>query len=319
MPPTMLEALPGRDAVGRVYSLFDSELGEEVLGTMIVCWPDRGPTWAVRLHSLDPDRRPVTVFLYERPESKLGRWFVTREVPTSKTERYAVLVSARKRYDSQGILDLSNPAQVEGGRYDSDEVGPWTRWAGDLDADIMVVGQDWGDVAYFVAQRGLDAPGNPTNAALAALLAGVSRPLPPAPTAIAPLRGEANRRTRVFLTNALLWLKTGGLGAKVSDEWFTGDSAIFLLEQIAIVQPRVVVALGQQAHRAVLRAFDLPVPAGLFRTVVDSAEGIPLPGAPGGARLFGVYHCGARVQNITRSLSQQHLDWRRIASALGNR
>jgi uracil-DNA glycosylase len=236
----------------------------------------------------------------------------------SKAERYSVLVSARKEYDSQRTLGLANPSQVEGGRYDSDEVGPWTRWAGDLDADLMVVGQDWGDVAYFVAQRGLDAPGNPTNAALAALLAGVGRPLPPAPTATTPLREEANRHTGVFLTNALLWLKTGGLGAKVSDEWFTGDSAAFLLEEIAVVQPRVVVALGQQAHRALLHAFDLRVPAGPFRRVVESSEGTPLPKVRRDTRLFGVYHCGARVQNITRSLSQQHLDWRRIASALIN-
>lgn len=313
----MLDSLPGRDAVGRVYALYDYEIGAEVLGTVIACWPERGPTWAVRLHDLDAERRPVTVFLYERPESKLGRWSVTREVPMPKSERYAVLVAARKAYDSERALGLANPSHVAGGRHDADEIGPWTRWAGDLNADLLVVGQDWGDVHYFEANQGLDVPGNPTNVALATLLAGVGRPVPPPPSAVFSLPADAHRRAGVFLTNALLWLKKGGMQEPVRDEWFAGDAATFLLEQIAIVQPRVVVALGQQAHRAILRAYDLPVPAGPFRAAVEAVEGTPLVGLPGGATLFGVYHCGARIQNTLRSLKQQRHDWSRVARALG--
>jgi hypothetical protein len=314
----MLDSLPGIDAVGRVYSLFDFHQETEVLGTLIACWPERGPTWAVRLHVLDSEALPVTVYLYERPESKLGRWVVTREVPMSKPDRYARVVAARKTCDSAGRIGLANPSEVEEGRYDSDEIGPWTRWAGDLDADLMVVGQDWGDVAYFVAQQGMDSPRNPTNIALAGLLASAGRPLPPVPTSSSPGALGANRQAGVYLTNALLWLKTGGLSAKVKDEWFEGDSTILLLEQIAIVQPRVVVALGQQAHRTILRAFDLPLPRGTFRSVVEAEEGTPLPGLRGGVRLFGVYHCGARVQNTHRSLQQQDQDWQRISVALGD-
>jgi DNA polymerase len=314
----MLDRLPAREAVGRAYALYDHECKAEVLGTVIACWPERGPTWAVRLHALDTERRPVTVFLYEKPESKLGRWFVTREVAMDKPARYAALVAARKAYDSERTLGLANPANLEGGLYDADEIGPWTRWAGDLDADLMVVGQDWGDVRYFLAQRGLDAPRNPTSTALAALLASIQRPLPPIPTAATPLPPGANRNAGVFLTNALLWLKTGGMSGKVSTELFSGDSATFLLEQIAIVQPRVVIALGQHAHRAILLAFDMPIPKGPFRTVVETTKGISLDGTHEGAQLFGVYHCGAQVRNTIRSMAQQYEDWRHIGLALGS-
>jgi hypothetical protein len=126
-----------------------------------------------------------------------------RELFEWKERRYSELVAARKAYDCEGQLGLANPARVEGGRYDADEVGPWTRWAGDLNADLMVVGQDWGDVRYFIANEGLDAPHNPTNTALASLLASVGRPVPVPPTASAPLPPRANRISRVFLTNAL--------------------------------------------------------------------------------------------------------------------
>jgi hypothetical protein len=314
--PPMLDWPPGCDAVGRVYALYDYEREAEVLGTVVACWPDRGPTWAVRLHDLEPDERPITVFLYERPESKLGRWFVTRELPMGRADTYAVLIAARKAYDSEGTLRLANPARVASGRYDVEEISPWTRWAGDSDADLMVVGQDWSDEAYFLARRGLDAPKNPTSAALAELLAGVGRPLPPIPTAAAPPPPGANGAGRAFLMNALLWLKTGEMSTKVRDEWFAGDSATFLLEQISIVRPRVVVAPGQRAHHPILRALDLLVPAGPFRAVVEMAEGTPLPGVPRAARLSGVYHCGARVRNTIRPMAQQREDWKRVAVAL---
>lgn len=317
--PPILDSLPGRDAVGRVYALYDYDAGREVLGTVIACWPDGGPTWAVRLHEPGEGGRPVVVYLYEQPSSKLGRWHVTQEVPMSKAERYTALVRARKAFDAGAAHGLVNPATVEGGQYDSDEVGPWTRWAGDLDADVMVVGQDWGDVRYFVKQRGFDLPRNPTNLALADLLAGVGRPLPPVPTAPDPGAPDANRTAGVFLTNASLWLKTGGLSAPVDASWFAESAAPFLLEQIAVVQPRVVVALGARAYHAILAAYDLPVAPGLFRVVVETPVGLALSGVPGAPLLFGVYHCGARIRNTTRPLDQQRQDWARIRDALDGR
>ncbi len=62
---------------------------------------------------------------------------------------------------------------VDGGQCDSPQIGPWTQWQGDLDADLMVVGQDWGDVRYFRDNRGLDKAGNPTNLMLAKLLLSI--------------------------------------------------------------------------------------------------------------------------------------------------
>jgi uracil-DNA glycosylase len=108
------------------------------------------------------------------------------------------------------------------------------------------------------------------------------------------------------------------MSGKVSKEWFAGDSATFLLEQIAIVQPRVVVALGEQAYRAIMLAFDMPISKGPFRRVVEAKKGVPLDGAPEGVQLFGVYHCGAQVRNTIRPMAQQYEDWRRIGLALGS-
>lgn len=299
-----------------MYALYDHDAGKEVVGTMIACWPDRGPTWAVRLHDLNEEGRPVTVILYDGPKSKLGRWHVVREVSTSKLESYQRLVRARQTCRSAEALDLANPSRVEDGKYDSSEIGPWTRWAGDLEADLMVVGQDWGDVDYFLETRGFDAANNPTNLALFALLKSIDRPISSPPILTAPYQAVSRTSTRVFLTNALLWLKKGGMQAAVQHDLFTGDSATFLQEQIAIVQPRVVVALGQRAYNAVLGAYELPLARGRFRGIVEQPGGVALPGMPSATLLFGVYHCGARVRNTTRSTEQQLRDWTRVARAL---
>jgi DNA polymerase len=76
-----------------------------------------------------------------------------------------------------------NPSVCAGGVYDSDHIGPWSLWQENLNADLMLVGQDWGDVAYFVNNRGHEAARNPTNEMLRYLLSTVGIPIAsPSPT-----------------------------------------------------------------------------------------------------------------------------------------
>lgn len=230
----------------------------------------------------------------------------------SKADRYAQLVARRKCFDL-AETGLRNPSTVDGGVYDSDHIGPWTLWAHDFNADLMVVGQDWGDVAYFRDNRGFDKPGNPTNRELAQLLESIGRPIPAPPSA-----DEEERSSRatcgVWLTNALLFLKSGGMSALVKQRWFRGTFGSFLREQIDIVQPRAIVALGSEAYDAIGASFERPKRPALFRSVVESAEGVALPNST--ATVFGVYHCGAKSQNMLRKLDQQREDWGRIGRFL---
>jgi DNA polymerase len=235
----------------------------------------------------------------------------------SKTPRYAELVAARKAVDPVP-LGLQNPAAIENGKYDSAHIGPWTVWANDLDADLMVVGQDWADVSYFTENRGLDKPGNPTNQFLRDLLESVGRPIPEPPSA-GNIDDPARATCGVWLTNALLWLKEGGMSAPVRSEWFEGASQQLLCDQIVLVQPRVVVALGERAYNCALRAFGLVPWRGTFRLAVELQHGVSLPVPSSAATLFAVYHCGSRIRNTHRSKEQQRADWSRIRPLLGSR
>jgi DNA polymerase len=227
----------------------------------------------------------------------------------SKQEQYSALVAKRKDCRDCAGLGLHNPAESDLREFDSDdEIGPWTRLDGDLDARLMVVGQDWGDVGYYTQNEGLDEDGNPrnnaTNGNLEQLLkvAGFAAPLSFGGTP----RG-------LFLTNAILCLKEGGMQARVKAEWFTNCQR-FLREQIEIVSPCVVVGMGHRAYKAVLRAFGLRVPSGPLLRAVEDEHGSTLPN---GSTLLAVYHCGQRVINTRlRSLEAQVRDWERVANAL---
>ena len=68
----------------------------------------------------------------------------------TKEEQYNALVEKRKACKKCSNCGLINPSQIESGKFDSDEIGPWTRWHGNLNADVMIIGQDWGREAEFL-------------------------------------------------------------------------------------------------------------------------------------------------------------------------
>lgn len=214
----------------------------------------------------------------------------------SKIEDYAELVTTRKTCHL--CQELVNPADVENGRYDSSEIGPWSRWQGNVNAKLMVVGQDWGDTRYFVRNEGVERVGNRTNVTLVDLIDSLGLSIGPP--------GAMAGQDVVFFTNAILCLKEGGLQAQVQETWFRNCTP-YLRGQIEIIQPNIVVGLGERAFRAILLGFNLLSRS--FRSEVEDPEGTLLPN---GSRAFAVYHCGARIQNTHRKLGAQKRDWARM-------
>jgi DNA polymerase len=215
-----------------------------------------------------------------------------------KESSYREIVLARK--NCRICSGLKNPCDVAGGQFDCDEIGAWTRWQGNLNADVMVVGQDWGDVEHFVQFRGIDPMNGRSNRTLMHLLSSIGLP-------IDPITEMSKGRGTVFLTNAILCLKNGGMQAPVDPGWFQTCGTKFLRRQVEIVSPKVVIGLGQRAFDAVLFSFGLRLLP--FRAAVDAPRGVLLPT---GSELFAVYHCSPRILNTHRNLPQQLLDWQRI-------
>ena len=125
------------------------------------------------------------------------------------TEMYKNLVAKQKKCSLCNYL--KNPAIVDDGIYDSDQIGLWSLWQSNIKAKIVIVGQDWGDISYYKKWEGKDQPfGNPTNENLQKLVnnIGINIGTP-----------RDTQGSIVFLTNLILCLKTGGLQGRVDDQW----------------------------------------------------------------------------------------------------
>jgi DNA polymerase len=220
----------------------------------------------------------------------------------SKKEKYSELVEKRKQ--CKLCKDLTNPSKY--GSLDSNQIGPWSRWQGNLDAKLMVIGQDWGTVGYFKKWGGLDQPhGNPTNDNLIELLLSIG---------ISIENPGIDQRGGVFFTNAVLCLKEGNLQSPIKPEWVQNCGEKFLKPLIELIYPKIVVALGEKAFKAVVKAYNLQIKWSKYKELVE-ANSIFLQE---GVSLFPVFHCGARIINTHRNKETQVKDWKRIGLGLAN-
>jgi uracil-DNA glycosylase family 4 len=214
---------------------------------------------------------------------------------------YSELVKARKSCNL--CVGLTNPSKVLNGAYDSKQIGPWSRWQGNLNSKILIVGQDWGGISFFENNMGLEPLRNKTNDTLVQLLnsIGITVKLPNGRDTI----GE------VFLTNAILCLKDGNLQAPVQSQWFTTCGKRFLRPLIDLMCPKILIALGEMAYSAICNIYNIhKLP---FKVSVEADKGSYLPG---GTNLFPRYHCGARILNTHRPLKKQLTDWGKLKKYL---
>ena len=93
----------------------------------------------------------------------------------------------------------------------------------------MVVGQDWGDEAWFVREAGQTTSTSVTNKALIKLLDSIGFEIPPA--------RDSPDRGALFFTNAILCLKQGGAQGRVQPQWFENCGSRFLRHLIELVRP----------------------------------------------------------------------------------
>ncbi len=220
-----------------------------------------------------------------------------------KSSRYNELVNQRK--NCRACPQLTNLSVLDGGIFDSEHLGSWSVWQGNLDSSLMVVGQDWGDISCCRENSGHEPPKNPTNETLRRLLASIGIVIdPPSPSD----RGGG----KLFFTNAILCLKTGGLQAKVRQSWFSNCGFLFLKPTVEIVQPKVLVTLSKASYRAIAVEYELPVLP--FKDAVETEGGFAIGEQ---VRLHPAYHCGRRILNTYRPMDKQLEDWARIGRTLG--
>jgi uracil-DNA glycosylase len=217
-------------------------------------------------------------------------------------ENFETLIAARK---ACRICVERSPGKIRSCAefaFDPDVVSHWEQWLGHRRPNLLVVGQDFGNVGYFVRNRGRDEPNNKTNENLHKLLkaAGIAVTHP----------SQRDREARVFLTNSILCIKEGKMDAAVRSTWVNACADRHLHPLVRYLKPPVVVGMGSCGWRAVRSVFALQqaperisLAAGLSWTSADKT------------RVFAVGHPGPQGL-VNRPWSQQLADWRRIGEAV---
>jgi uracil-DNA glycosylase len=225
-----------------------------------------------------------------------------RSLASPGHDEYGALVAARK---ACRICVRRNPGKIRSCgefEFDPDVVSHWEQWLGHKQPKLLAVGQDFGNIDYFVRNRGRDDPANQTNANLRRLLreAGFDVTDP----------AECDAKTPVFLTNSILCIKEGPMDGAIRSSWVDACADKHLLPLVGYLKPRVVVGMGSRGWRAVRRVFELArVPERISLAAGSSWI------AAGETRVFAVGHPGP--QGLTnRPWPLQLADWRRIGEAV---
>ena len=186
-------------------------------------------------------------------------------------------------------------ADYHGGIYESEFVSPYTKSAGNLDAEVMIVLQDWasadalsGPVEQDRVTFGLD-PTRDTNTRLQSLL-----------------RGHFGMELHeVYATNLFPFVKPGAMNAKIPRTDLRRAAREFALPQIKIIQPITAVCLGIATYNAV------GVAAGQ-REAATVGDAVGRPFDVGGTRVWCSAHTGPLGIN-RRGIDIVNADWAAMA------
>jgi uracil-DNA glycosylase len=217
-------------------------------------------------------------------------------------EPYKKLVDKLKKFDFKDS-GLKNPYKIND-EYDGKHIGPWSEWQGNLEAKILVIGQDWGDVNYFETNKGKDRDDNPTNKNLRELFKeiGIDTGLP---NSLIP--------QPVFLTNAILGIKgedgKNHMSGKVKKGWVEESTNAFTRELIDIIQPKIIITLGRMPLYAIysMGLIDSKI---FNKKLKELANENPIE-LNNDQLLFAFSHCGG-LGLANRNLDLQKEDWRKI-------
>ncbi len=187
------------------------------------------------------------------------------------------------------------------GAYECDHVSPYTKSAGNCDAEVFILLQDWasadGLMSFFDEEsvRLGYSPSLPTNRKLIDLLD----------------RFFGLTLADTYATNLFPFIKPGDMSASIPLRDLTRAAREFALPQIAIVQPRLVVCLGLQTFRAMQRATG-------HRAAANLAEAISKPFAFEYATVWCQAHTGGRGQaNRNRGgVDRVSADWAAMSRSL---
>lgn len=184
-------------------------------------------------------------------------------ISSEKIEGYNKLVDKVRYYDKEKLKKISLVASPE-----SEEINYWAYWEGGrthLDADILLVGQDWGSIDYSepIAERikhqsldqkvfcYMDGNNNKTNRNICELMKSIYPDM--------DLEKDKNTYTKLFFANFVPWYRCPGekISGGYKKEWYEPSTEIFK-DLVDIINPKTIMCLGKRIYENVCSSLDEP-------------------------------------------------------------
>lgn len=216
---------------------------------------------------------------------------------TAKKNKLRALAILRK---SERIDGYANIKDFQNGIFDvAEHVSPWTNNACNVDTDLMIVGQDWASSDWL---------SNPANATYASL--GRNPNLATNKNLEEYLNLFKLKFQDVYATNAFVHIKNGHMSRGIPSSIFLESVKKYLLPQIEIVSPKMVICLGSKTFNSVRKA--------LGAQPITIAEGHLKPISFKHSNIFGVYHTGGLGTAGAGGKPQALKQWHHLAQVLKN-
>lgn len=200
---------------------------------------------------------------------------------------------------------------------DCREINLWSYWQGSLNARIMVVGQDWGCPKGAVVMNNIQTindgaekeyhvdPESLTDKNLCTLLASIGFP-------------AETRNPDLFFTNFALGYRNKGLTGGFKGSWLR-ECEPFFKRLVEIVDPEIIICLGQNTFKAVIRSLGEKTRIRGYNSFIESKDN---PIRCGDHLVFAEAHCGyfgtinRAKGNVKDGMALQLEDWKRILQAI---
>lgn len=177
----------------------------------------------------------------------------------------------------------------------------WTDWLNHLDSEIMVIGQDWGPFSDMEALYKRLKKGEDSYKLINEEKSLTKRNL----IKFFTLTNENFDINNLFITNAIMCARMGDnyRGSNIDLKYSSLECRNFLLRQIDIVKPKVIVTLGYYPLLSLSKIFGFDIDINLTKTienlsVIDLGQYIIIP----------VYHPAAQI-STEKQIEQYKKIW----------
>ncbi len=245
-----------------------------------------------------------------------------------KRTAYKDLVSDVRRCDKLSDCNRNSKVQLEQCKI-CKEINLWSYWQGGVDhlnADILLVGQDWGrfnDSNYpvlsnIISSRSLSDSTTKRYYEMNTSIFTTDSNLCELFESIGIKNIASERNLRVFFTNFVLCYRTkeSPTSGSFNNKWAENCSEYFV-RLVNIIEPKVIICLGKSVCYSVMKAANVSLPRKSYNAIIETCAQKAKIGNVS-CMIFPMAHCGTfGTMNRNRGpgengLSLQKKDWLKI-------